>query len=131
MKDLIDRNKFPVLSKGRFAIRRRRFRSADLKYLPTENRPSNDKLEEALRLEESEASAAADPHPSSFPLRGSVPGYEDPTGPVNKGTMNAEACLELLESWSKDESGYDEKNWDEIKEGLESNRLSSRRRFRE
>jgi hypothetical protein len=33
-----------------------------------------------------------------------------------------EGCIELIEKWSADSSGYDEKNWPEIQEGLKRNR---------
>ena len=44
--------------------------------------PSPQELEEALRQEESEARAFSETDPASFPLRGSVLRYDDPTGSV-------------------------------------------------
>lgn len=35
----------------------------------------------------------------------------------------------LLDEWLDDDSGYDERMWPSIKEAIESNRLSSRKRF--
>lgn len=37
----------------------------------------------------------------------------------------------LIESWLKDESGYDEETWPWLKKALEEDRLSSRRLFRD
>jgi len=40
-----------------------------------------------------------------------------------------EITIRLLQDWMIDESGYDEKTWEVVKETLEENRLSSRRIF--
>jgi hypothetical protein len=42
----------------------------------------------------------------------------------------AEAVAHLLDDWLADTSGYDEKTWPVLKDGIESSRLSSRKRFR-
>ncbi len=44
---------------------------------------------------------------------------------------NQAAILRALEEWLADESGYDEKVWPELKESIERNRLSRRKRFRD
>lgn len=41
----------------------------------------------------------------------------------------AKRAIELLESWSRDDSGYDEQTWPKLKRALERQRLSSRRLF--
>lgn len=40
-----------------------------------------------------------------------------------------EAARRLLQEWLADESGYDEEVWPKVKQLIEDNRLSSRRRF--
>jgi len=40
-----------------------------------------------------------------------------------------EAARALLRQWMEDESGYDEKVWPLVKEIIEENRLSERKRF--
>jgi len=40
-----------------------------------------------------------------------------------------EVAIRLLQDWMADESGYDEKTWEIVKETIEENRLSDRRRF--
>jgi hypothetical protein len=45
--------------------------------------------------------------------------------------LKNQACIELLNEWLADESGYDEKNWPKVKEMLEANRLSDRELFNE
>ena len=42
---------------------------------------------------------------------------------------NNDKVIELLDRWMKDESGYDEKNWPVIKQTIEDNRSSYRKRF--
>jgi hypothetical protein len=42
-----------------------------------------------------------------------------------------EAARALLRQWMEDESGYDEKVWPLVKEMIEENRLSERKRFAE
>ncbi len=39
------------------------------------------------------------------------------------------AAIKLLDTWLADESGYDERVWPIIKEMIEENRMSNRRRF--
>jgi hypothetical protein len=39
------------------------------------------------------------------------------------------ACIELLNQWLADESGYDEATWPKIKDLLEENRISNRSLF--
>lgn len=41
-----------------------------------------------------------------------------------------EGALRLLDEWMADESGYDEKVWPTLKQAIEENRLSRRKRFR-
>lgn len=41
------------------------------------------------------------------------------------------ACIELLNQWLADESGYDEETWPKIKNLLEENRTSNRPLFNE
>ena len=40
-----------------------------------------------------------------------------------------EKALELLDTWIADNSGYDEKVWPKLKETIETNRFSERKRF--
>ena len=40
-----------------------------------------------------------------------------------------QAALDLLRQWMADESGYDEETWPALKELLEEDRLSARKRF--
>ncbi len=47
---------------------------------------------------------------------------------VNQQAKN-EAAIKLLTEWLADESGYDEETWPKVKQAIEENRLSSRRRF--
>jgi len=42
-----------------------------------------------------------------------------------------EAVIALLDEWLKDESGYDEETWPELKEALDRDRLSKRKLFDE
>ena len=39
------------------------------------------------------------------------------------------STIKLLNSWYKDNSGYDEENWPKIKKVIEENRSSYRRKF--
>ncbi|GEM_PF-2826798 len=47
-----------------------------------------------------------------------------------RGAMDGDAAKALIERWAADGSGYDEEAWSEIRDGIESNRLSERKRFR-
>ncbi|MFQ5627506.1 MAG: hypothetical protein ACE5I1_02000 [bacterium] len=40
-----------------------------------------------------------------------------------------EMAIRLLKTWLADDSGYDEKNWQRIKQVIEENKLSSRSKF--
>jgi hypothetical protein len=40
-----------------------------------------------------------------------------------------EAAIRLLQKWISDESGYDEAVWPRVKQAIEENRLSERKRF--
>ena len=40
-----------------------------------------------------------------------------------------EAAIRLLHQWLEDESGYDERVWPGLKDAIEEDRLSSRKRF--
>jgi hypothetical protein len=55
------------------------------------------------------------------------------TRPENPGSgqINGEACIQLLNQWLADESGYDEENWPKIKALIEQNRTSDRPLFNE
>jgi hypothetical protein len=49
------------------------------------------------------------------------------SGPSRPRAQNKpEAALKLLDEWLKDESGYDEETWPELKEALDRDRLSER-----
>ena len=50
---------------------------------------------------------------------------------LGPGQQNSEACIQLLNEWLADDSGYDEKNWPKIKAMIEENRTSSRTLFNE
>lgn len=39
-------------------------------------------------------------------------------------------AIALLQEWLSDESGYDERVWPSVKQGMEENRLADRSRFR-
>ncbi len=41
-----------------------------------------------------------------------------------------QGAIRLLDEWMADDSGYDEKVWPALKEAIEENRLSRRKRFR-
>lgn len=45
--------------------------------------------------------------------------------------MNSKACIQLLNQWLADESGYDEENWPKIKAMIERNRTANRPLFNE
>ncbi len=40
-----------------------------------------------------------------------------------------EGLLDLMEEWMADESGYEERTWPELKNNIEANRMSYRKRF--
>ena len=40
-----------------------------------------------------------------------------------------EAAIQLLHEWLADDSGYDERAWPQLKEAIEEDRLSYRKRF--
>ena len=40
-----------------------------------------------------------------------------------------EMAIRLLKTWLADDSGYDEKNWQSIKQAIEQNKLSFRSKF--
>lgn len=46
-------------------------------------------------------------------------------------TRPGEEILDALEEWLADESGYDEEVWPGLRKAIESNRLSTRKRFRD
>jgi hypothetical protein len=50
------------------------------------------------------------------------------SGRMAQTTPNA-AAIELLHQWLEDESGYDERAWPRLKEAIEQDRLSERKRF--
>ena len=55
------------------------------------------------------------------------PGYVVPASSLRLGD-NA-AALALLDEWMADETGYDERVWPQVRQMIEENRLSERRRF--
>lgn len=40
-----------------------------------------------------------------------------------------QVAIHLLQVWMADESGYDEKVWEQVKKGIDENRLSNRKKF--
>ncbi len=40
-----------------------------------------------------------------------------------------ENAIRLLQEWMADDSGYDEKIWESLKNNIEENRISERKRF--
>jgi len=42
-----------------------------------------------------------------------------------------QVAIRLLQVWMADESGYDEKVWEQVKKGIDENRLSNRKKFDE
>ncbi len=56
-----------------------------------------------------------------------VPEVGEKTSAVQQAKNKA--AVRLMKEWLKDESGYDEETWPRLKETIETNRLSSRRRF--
>lgn len=42
-----------------------------------------------------------------------------------------EMAIRLIMDWMDDQSGYDETIWNQLKESIENNRLSERKRFDE
>ncbi len=50
------------------------------------------------------------------------------SGTMAQTTQNA-AAIRLLHQWLEDESGYDERVWPQLKEAIEQDRLSERKRF--
>ncbi len=55
-----------------------------------------------------------------------APGIE--SGRMTQAAQNEEA-IRLLHQWLADESGYDERVWPQLKEAIEKDRLSNRKRF--
>jgi hypothetical protein len=57
----------------------------------------------------------------------------EPTQGVESETIaqaaQNEAAVRLLHQWLADESGYDERVWPRLKEAIEEDRLSYRKRF--
>jgi hypothetical protein len=49
-------------------------------------------------------------------------------GRMAQTAQNA-AAIRLLRQWLEDESGYDERVWPQLKEAIEEDRLSERKRF--
>lgn len=49
-------------------------------------------------------------------------------GRIAPSSQNA-AAIRLLHQWLEDESGYDERVWPPLKEAIEEDRLSERKRF--
>ena len=57
----------------------------------------------------------------------------EPTHGIESESMTQaaqnEAAIRLLHQWLADESGYDERVWPRLKEAIEEDRLSYRKRF--
>lgn len=49
--------------------------------------------------------------------------------PLAQQTAKNQAAIQLIDQWLADESGYDEKAWPILKQTIEENRLSTRKRF--
>jgi hypothetical protein len=49
-------------------------------------------------------------------------------GRMAQSAQNA-AAIQLLHQWLEDESGYDERVWPQLREAIEQDRLSERKRF--
>jgi len=49
--------------------------------------------------------------------------------PVARQTAKNQAAIQLIDQWLADESGYDEEAWPILKQTIEENRLSTRKRF--
>ncbi len=49
--------------------------------------------------------------------------------PVARQTVKNQAAIQLINQWLADESGYDEEAWPILKQTIEENRLSTRKRF--
>jgi hypothetical protein len=58
-------------------------------------------------------------------------GHSPSPGAAGTQRGKNQAALRLLRKWMADESGYDERVWPRLKEAIEENRLSARRRFRD
>ena len=54
---------------------------------------------------------------------------DDPAKFASLRLGNNEAARALLQQWMEDESGYDERVWPQVKQMIEENRLSDRKRF--
>ncbi len=57
-----------------------------------------------------------------------------PLAPIKRSALTEQqlknqAAIALLSEWLEDTSGYDEKVWPVLKQTIEENRLSDRRRF--
>lgn len=55
--------------------------------------------------------------------------YESYVSPIAMSETQREAAIRLIDEWLADESGYDFKVWGELRESIEENRLSYRKRF--
>ena len=55
----------------------------------------------------------------------------EPLGEIQDEALRAknEAAIQLLHEWLEDDSGYDERAWPLLKEAIEEDRLSYRKRF--
>lgn len=51
--------------------------------------------------------------------------------PIPLGLPDNRAAIALLDKWMKDDSGYDESVWPQIKVALEENRKGERKLFRD
>lgn len=56
---------------------------------------------------------------------------EKEISPITMPEFKRREAIQLIDLWLADESGHDEKVWEDIKETIEDNRLSYRKRFNE
>ena len=112
MKETMKDNKMPLFSRGSFMLRRKTI--ADLEKILKKG------AEKEIFQEEEEARNW-----------NRATGVQKETGGDIATGKDVESRMQLLDEWMNDESGYDEKNWPEIRSAIEKNRFSLRRRFHE
>ena len=59
----------------------------------------------------------------------SGPRRREEVSPLARQTAKNQAAIQLIDQWLADESGYDEEAWPILKQTIEENRLSTRKRF--
>lgn len=55
--------------------------------------------------------------------------HRQEVSPLAQQTAKNQAAIQLIDQWLADESGYDEEAWPILKQTIEENRLSTRKRF--